>query len=130
LYQQIRGVELEKPLLALLTDGRRREAVLLGENIWRWRAQAHRDNQSFAMFDDLMGQLMRYLGADQQRSRLEVEHPPLFENAQSAHIRASYFDQNYQFDPRARLSITVEAVENGFRRTSPLLLKNNHYGVD
>lgn len=130
LTQQIRGVDLDKPLLSLLTDGKQREAVLFGENLWRWRAQVFRSTESFKGFDDFMGQLMLYLGADQQRSRLEVEHPPLFENANFAKIRASFFDRNYQFDPRAVLSINVKGVDNAFNRQSPVLLKNNYYEVD
>lgn len=130
LFQQIRGVALDRPLLTILTEGEHREAVLFGENLWRWRAQAFRDTENFTDFDDLMGQLMRYLGANGQRNRLVVEHAPLFENAGFAKIRATYFDRNYQFDPRAELSIRLEGVDQGFSRQAPLLLKDNHYQVD
>jgi len=130
LMQQIRGVDLERPLLSILTDGTQREAVLFGENIWRWRAQVFKNSGDFQGFDGFMGQLMLHLGADQQRSRLEVEHPPLFENANFAKIWASYFDRNYQFDPRAKLTIMVEAVNTGSSRQAPVLLKNNYYEVD
>lgn len=130
LSQQIRGVDLDRPLLSILTEGNRKEAVLFGENIWRWRAQTYRNAQNFQMFDDFMGQLMLYLGSDQHRNRLEVNHPPIFENANFAKIRASYFDLNYQFDSKARISIEVEGIDNELQRESPLLLKNNHYEVD
>ncbi len=130
LFQQIRGVDLDRPLLSILTDGNKKEAVLFGENIWRWRAQTYRNDQNFQMFDDFMGQLMLFLGSDRQKNRLEVTHPPIFENANFAKIRASYFDLNYQFDPRARISIEVEGQNRELSREYPLLLKNNHYEVD
>lgn len=130
MYQRIRAVDLERPLFAVLTDGPQKQAVLFGENIWRWRAQTYRDGGSFKAFDDFMGQLMLYLGADQVRSRLEVDHPPIFEHANFARIRASYFDENYRFDPGAALSISVEGTDHGFKREAPLILKNNYYQVE
>ncbi|WP_431160188.1 VWA domain-containing protein [Flagellimonas beolgyonensis] len=129
LYQQIRGVGLDKPLFSILTEGKHKEAVLFGENIWRWRAQTFRNDQSFKRFDDFMGNLMVYLGSDNQRSRLELEYPAVFDNAGMAKIRASYFDESYQFDSKANLSITVNGP-NDFRREYPMLLKGSYFEVD
>lgn len=129
LYQQIRGVGLDKPLFSILTEGKHKEAVLFGENIWRWRAQTFRNDQSFKRFDDFMGNLMVYLGSDNQRSRLELEYPAVFDNTGMAKIRASYFDESYQFDSKANLSITVNGP-NDFMREYPLLLKGSYFEVD
>lgn len=129
LFQQIRGVGLDKPLFSILTEGKHKEAVLFGENIWRWRAQTFRNDQSFKRFDDFMGNLMVYLGSDNQRSRLELEYPAVFDNAGMAKIRASYFDESYQFDSKANLSITVNGP-NDFKREYPMLLKGSYFEVD
>ncbi|MDC6386210.1 VWA domain-containing protein [Muricauda sp. SK9] len=130
MYQQIRGVDLDKPLFSILTEEKQREAVLFGENIWRWRAQTYRNDQDFQKFDDFMGTLMVYLTSNDQRSRLDVDHALVFENASMAKIRASYFDEGYQFDPNARISIQIEGTDSGFSRESPMLLKNTYYEVD
>ncbi|WP_318344901.1 vWA domain-containing protein [Flagellimonas baculiformis] len=128
--QEIRGVDLDKPLFSILTEGKQREAVLFGENIWRWRAQTYRNDQSFQKFDDFMGTLMVYLTSNDQRSRLDVDYALIFENASMAKIRASYFDEGYQFDPNARISIQIEGTDNDFSRESPMLLKSTYYEVD
>lgn len=130
LSQQIRGVELDKPLFSILSEGKQREAVLFGENMWRWRAQTYRNDQSFQKFDDFMGTLMIYLTSNDQRSRLDVDYALVFENASMAKIRTSYFDEGYQFDPNARISIQIEGSDNNFTRESPMLLKNSYYEVD
>ncbi len=130
MYQQIRGVSLDKPLFSILTEGKQREAVLFGENMWRWRAQTYRNDQSFQKFDDFMGTLMVYLTSNDQRSRLDVDYALVFENVSMAKIRASYFDEGYQFDPNARISIQIEGTDNGFTRESPMLLKSSYYEVD
>lgn len=128
--QQIRGVNLDKPLFSILADGKQREAILFGENIWRWRAQTYRNDQNFQKFDDFMGNLMVYLGSNNQRSRLEVDYALVFENASVAKIRAFYYDESYQFDSNTNITIKVEGKDNNFSRESPMLLKSTYYEVD
>ena len=130
MFQQIKGVTLNSPLFTILTEGKHREAVLFGENIWRWRVQCYRNDQNFKKFDDFMGNLMVYLASNNQRSRLDLEYEVVFDNAAMAKIQASYFDESYQFDPSATISILIEGKQNDFERESPMLLKGSYYEVD
>lgn len=130
LFQQIKGVDLDQPLFTVLNEGKQREAVLFGENIWRWRAQTYRNTQNFNNFDELMGNLMVYLGSSEQRSRLELDFELVYDNASMARIRASYFDESYQFDSSANITIAIQGKNNNFARESPMLLKGNFYEVD
>jgi len=130
LFQQIKGVDLDQPLFAVLAEGKQREAALFGENIWRWRAQTYRNAESFNNFDELMGNLMVYLGDSDQRSRLELDFELVYDNASMARIRASYFDESYQFDSSANTTIAIQGKNSAFTRESPMLLKGNFYEVD
>ncbi|RIV45858.1 vWA domain-containing protein [Flagellimonas pelagia] len=130
MFQQIRGVDLDKPLFTIITESKQREAALFGENLWRWRAQVYRNDQSFQKFDEFMGNLMVYLGSNNQRSRLELDYSLVFDNAGLAKIRASYFDESYQFDTNARINIKVEEKENQLVREAPMLLKGSYFEVD
>ena len=73
---------------------------------------------------------MVYLGSNKQRNRLELDYELVFDNASMAKIRASYFDESYQFDSNANISISIKGRENDFSRTSPMLLKGSFYEVD
>ncbi len=130
LLQRIRGIDLDKPLFSVLTDDGQKEAVLFGENIWRWRAQTYRNSQDFADFDDFIGRLMVYLASNNQRSRLELDHNLVFDHARLAKIRVSYFDESYVFDANADIIIKVTTTTNGFSRESPMLLKGSYYETD
>ncbi|MBO0340915.1 MAG: VWA domain-containing protein [Bacteroidota bacterium] len=130
MYQQLQGVNLEKPLFAILTESNTKEAALFGEDIWRWRAQVYRNEQSFDTFDEFMGNLMVYLSSNKQRDRLELDYELFFDNASMAKVRASYFDESYQFDSNANISINIKGRENDFSRVSPMLLKGSFYEVD
>ncbi|MBW8198402.1 VWA domain-containing protein [Flagellimonas abyssi] len=130
MFQQLQGINLEKPLFSILTESNTKEAVLFGEDIWRWRAQVYRNEQSFDIFDEFIGNLMVYLGSSKQRNRLELDYELIFDNASMAKIRASYFDESYQFDSNASISMTIKGKENGFSRISPMLLRGSFYEVD
>ncbi len=130
MFQQLQGINLDKPLFTILTEGNTKEAVLFGEDLWRWRAQVYRNDQSFQKFDDFIGNLMVYLGSNKQRNRLELDYELVFDNAGMAKIRASYFDESYQFDPNASISIKIEGKNTDFSRVSPVLLKGSFYEVD
>ncbi|WP_420399541.1 VWA domain-containing protein [Flagellimonas sp.] len=130
LFQRIRGVNLDVPLFSILTEGTQREAILFGENLWRWRAQNYRDNQNFEDFDALISKLMVYLSSNSGRNRLELDYDRVFDDASLAKVRASYYDESYAFDAAASLKISIKAKENGFSREAPLLLKGSYYETD
>nr|WP_299382054.1 VWA domain-containing protein [Allomuricauda sp.] len=130
LFQQIRGATLDTPLFSVLTSGERKEAVLFGEHIWKWRAQSYKDNQHFTDFDAFVGKLMIFLSSNNRRSRLELDYQVLFKNPGSAKIRASFYDASYSFDPNANLVISLKGGDNGFSREAPMLLKGSYYETD
>ena len=51
--------EIEEPLLATFEINDKREALILGEDLWRWRAQAYLDENSFNTFDNFIGKLIQ-----------------------------------------------------------------------
>ncbi|SNY99856.1 VWA domain-containing protein [Flagellimonas pacifica] len=130
LYQKIKGIELDNPLFSIFVEGKQKEAILFGENIWKWRVQSYRNDQNFENFDDFIGKLMVYLSSNDQRSRLELDFPLIFANTSVARIRASYFDESYSFDSDANIKITVKDSANDFSRESPMLLKRSFFEVD
>lgn len=130
LFQRIRGIDLDKPLFAIIAEDKQKEAVLFGENVWKWRAQTYRNGKNFKDFDDFIGKLMVYLASNNQRSRLELDFDLVFDDSSMARIRASYFDESYNFDSNSNISIKIDGKENGFSREAPMLLKGSFFEID
>lgn len=125
--QRIKGVELDTPLFFVIDNETAKEAVLFGENIWKWRLQSYRDERSFKTFDDFIGKLFRYLSNVKQKSRLTLTYENLYEGNSNTKISATYFDKAYNFDANAALTIKLNRLESSFTRESPMLLKGNSY---
>ncbi|MAU26976.1 MAG: hypothetical protein CMH48_03525 [Muricauda sp.] len=128
-FQRIRGVDLPTPLLTLITEPRK-EVLLLGNDIWKWRVETYRQNGSFESFDALMGRLLLNLTSNTSKKRLTLRYEPIYDGQSKAVISASYFDEAFVFDKNASLTLTVRNVETQASRTFPLLLKGNRYEVD
>lgn len=130
LYKTINGRQINEPLLATFEINDRREAVLNGEGIWRWRAQSYLDDQSFENFDNFIGKLVQYLSSNQKRNRLNVTYESFYNGNDNITVAAQFFNKNYEFDDTANLQITLKSKDDQSTKTYPFLLKNNSYEVD
>ena len=130
LEQSINGFSTGTPMIATTEVNGKRDAIWDGEGVWRWRAQSYLAESSFQDFDAFVGNMVQYLASNKRRSRLEVASESFYYNNNPLLISAQYFDNNFVFDPRAQLNISVLNSETKETTTFPMLLKNNFFEVD
>ena len=128
--QRIKGVDIGDPLLTLMDSGSGREAVLFGENIWKWRIQNYCDNNDFKAFDEMISKIILYLTSDDRKERLSLEYENIYRDANYALIRASYFTETFDFDNNATVRLYLEGTDNEIDMEIPMLLKGNFYEAD
>lgn len=130
LYKKVSGFETEEPLLATFETNNRREAILFGENIWKWRAQSFINTQSFNNFDNFIGKLVQYLASNKRKNRLNIEYQSFYQGNTNVIVKAQFFNKNYEFDAKENLNIIVKDKKTEKVITIPFILKNNNYQVD
>ena len=130
LSQRIKGVDLNEPLFTILETNLRREAILLGENIWKWRVQSYREDQNFKKFDGFISKVILFLANSKPRSRLTLEYENIYQGLNEATIKATYFDETFVFDNNATINVVLNSIENNTSRQIPMLLKNGYYEAD
>ena len=130
LSSKIRNVATNAPLLAFAENQGKRTAFLLGENSWKWRLQSHIDNQSFEKYDVFVDKIIQYLASTTSRKSLVVTHESFYNSGEAIEINAQYFNKNYEFDEKARLTITVTNAENKQTKNYDLLKGNNSFSVN
>ncbi len=128
--QRIKGAELNQPLLAVLGKGTQKEAVLFGENSWKWRMQSFRNEQNFKNFDEFIGRLVLYLSTNTSKERLTLEYSSVYAGNSSAKITATYFDETYVFEANATIDLKLKNTETEAVTEMPMLLKGNYYESD
>lgn len=130
LYKTINGTQIDEPLFATFEINERREALILGEGLWRWRAQAYLNENSFNTFDNFMGKLVQYLSTNKRRTRLNVNYESFYNGNDNVRITAQFFNKNYEFEDNVNLNITLKNKETDAITSFPFVLKNTSYEVD
>jgi hypothetical protein len=127
---RIRNIDTNMPLLAFTENEGKRAAFLLGENIWRWRMQVHVDNKSFEKFDIFADKIIQFLASGNTRKSLVVNHESFYNSGDALEISAQYFNKNYEFDEKARLTISVTNKNTKQTKRYDLLKASNTYKVN
>jgi len=130
LSSKIRNIETHAPLLTFSENQGKRSAFLLGENIWKWRLQSHVDTKSFEKFDIFADKIIQFLASNNARKSLVVNHESFYNSGEAIEINAQYFNKNYEFDEKARLSISVTNKATKQTKNYDLLKSNNSYKVN
>lgn len=127
---KVRNIEMNSPLLAFTDSGRVRSAFLVGENFWKWRLQSHVEQQSFEKFDVFVDKIIQFLASNNSNKSLVVNHESFYNSGEGISISASYFNKNYEFDEKARLTISLTNTKTKQTKNYDLLKGNNSFKVN
>ena len=127
---QIKGLNIQQPLLSVIDENGNKRAVLIGENIWKWRVQTYRNTNEFVNFDEFIGNLIRYLTSSKNKSRLNVDYEKVYQGSNNTVITATYFDEAFLFDKNAKVSIKVTNTDTQKIQINPMVLKNGFFEAD
>ena len=130
LYKTANGINTGDAMLATYDFDDMKHAMLIGEGIWRWRAQSYLDTESFTDFDNFLGKLIQYLSSNKKRSRLNLDYKSFYNGNEDVIISAQYFNKNFEFDPKASLNIILKNSETDEVRELPLLISDTSYRAD
>jgi hypothetical protein len=130
LSSRIRTIDTNAPLLAFAENQGKRNAYLLGENSWKWRLQTHIINQSFERYDVFIDKIIQFLASKTTKKSLIVEHESLYNFGEAIEITAQYFNKNYEFDEKARLTLAVTNTKTKQTKNYDFLKGNNAYKVN
>ena len=130
LYKRVNGIETNEALLATFENGNKRHGILLGENIWKWRAQSFLNKDGFNAFDNFTGKLVQYLASSERKSRLNINYESFYNGNSDVRVTAQFFNKNFEFDTKASLQITLKNNETETEIRRPFVLKNAVYQVD
>ena len=129
-FKSINGISLQKPLLFTYENNYSRTAVLLSENLWKWRIHSFREDQNFETFDSFMAKLIQYLNIKSQKTRLFVKYESIYDGSQPLEISAQFFNKNYEPNPNADLKIILHNNATDEFIEYPMMAIQNNYVVN
>jgi hypothetical protein len=129
LGSKVRAIDAASPLLSFNNQSPR-TAYLMGENIWKWRMQTNIKKESFESFDIFIDKIIQYLATTNSRKSLVVVHESFYNAGDALLISAQYFNKNYEFDEKARLTIALKNTETNKTKNYDLLKSTNSFSAD
>jgi hypothetical protein len=129
LGSKVRAIDAAAPLLSFNNQSPR-TAYLMGENIWKWRMQTNIKKESFESFDIFIDKIIQYLATTNSRKSLVVAHESFYNAGDALLISAQYFNKNYEFDEKARLTIALKNTETNKTKNYDLLKSTNSFSAD
>ena len=130
LSSRIRNVATNQPLLCFSENQGKRNAYLIGENIWKWRAESFVNKKSFDDFDVFVDKTIQYLATNNSKKSLIVNHERFYNSGDALEITAQYFNKNYELDEKARLTIVVTNTKSKQVKKYDLLRDANAFKVN
>lgn len=129
LFKKINGIKTKQPLLATLSDGNRKIALLSGEGIWRWRMQSFAKNKTFINFDNFIASLIQYLSGERRKNSIKVTAKPIYHTNENIEISAIYFNENFEVDTRNKIWLTIFTGQHEQIKRVPFTVNQNQYKV-
>ena len=88
------------------------------------------DKKSFESFDLFIDKTIQFLSSNDARKSLIVNHERFYNSGDALEITAQYFNKNYEFDDKARLSIAVTNTKIKQVKHYDLLKTTNSFKVN
>lgn len=129
LFQKLQGFVTDEPIFSTFEKGEQKFGVLFGEGIWKWRASSYLREKSFEDFDAFVSNAVQFLSSNKKRKRLDVKVENLYLANQSIDISALYLDNNFKFDSRASIQISITNTDTKEQKIFPFSLVSNSYRV-
>jgi hypothetical protein len=110
LYQRVGNVETKRPLLSFGVEAGRKQAVLIGTGIWRWRLAEYGINGNQDIVDGLILKTAIYLSSRINDTPLRLFHEPIYDEGDPIRIRAELYNESNEriTEPEVELLIREE----------------------
>lgn len=107
-YQRIGAVATHYPLISFVQQEERRDAVICGEGIWRWRMNDLQQNGDHARLDRLIHKLVQFLALKVNKERFRVEHAPRFADNEPVVFSAELYNATFEPVTTAEINIVLK----------------------
>ena len=108
LYQKINKIDTKYPLLVTNTGAKNRVAVLLGENVFKWRLYNYLVDNNYDIVKSLFSQVIQYLTVKKDKSQWRVKaRKNLYYDTDPIIFNAELYNDNFELinKPEAYLKI-------------------------
>ncbi len=122
-YADVKNVSTHQALMAIFP--KEKQAVLLGEGIWRWYMTEKKENGEARFTEALIHKTVRELLSRPGKDLLILDYKEMYENNMPVEIRIQAYNNIGELNPNAELQFKLKTPKRS--RSVPLFFKNGSF---
>jgi hypothetical protein len=107
LYQNIKTVKTQRPLVAMGNLEGRKVGFIFGEGIWRWRLYNYYLNESHQQFDEFVEALIQYLSLRENDDNFIVKYQQVVYDSDPVILTAEVYNKNFELINTSEVTATL-----------------------
>lgn len=112
LNQKIGSVETNNPLFIFFQQNDKKNAVLFGEGIWKWRLQEFLINKNNDATNELINKTVQFLSVKDDKSKFRIIYDNSYHENEELIIKAELYNDSYELINEPEVKLTVENSDN------------------
>ena len=96
LFQKIKNIETQKPLVVFTDNSGRKDGFITGEGIWKWRLIDYNRNKSFDIFDAFINKTVQFLTANIKNEPFIVENKLQYKADENIKLFAKLYNKSFE----------------------------------
>ncbi|MCQ2974476.1 MAG: hypothetical protein MJ211_06650 [Bacteroidales bacterium] len=127
-YQKIKGVQTSKPLILVSDPSIKKEAIIVGEGIWKWRIDCYKRYRNHETFDLLISRIVQLLISKDNKEQFTITVKRIFSENEPVCFSAQLLDKEMNTIDDATITLKITDEKN---KTSDYKLNkiNNGYSL-
>jgi len=112
-WQRINSITSNFPLIEFSEKDGRKNCLVMGEGLWKWRNHNYLENSGFSSFDNLMAKSVQYLMAKTDKRYFRIKNQGEYSISEKVLFEAELYDKSYEpiVDASINIKITNEKGE-------------------
>lgn len=112
LKQRIGVVETENPILLFEESGGAKNAVFIGDGLWKWKMRDFAEHQNHNLFNELISKSVQYLAVKSDKSFFRIRAPKIIHENESLELHAELYNKSYELITEPEVVLTLSNSEN------------------
>ncbi len=96
LFQKIKNIETDKPLLATGVRNGRKTGFIFGEGLWKWRLNNYFREQNHDQFNEMVDQLVQYLALRENEDNFIVDFEAVYNEIDDVVFTAEVYNDAFE----------------------------------
>jgi hypothetical protein len=109
--QRIGAIETENPLLVFTEVSGLKNAIFLGEGLWKWNLRDYIEHNNHTLFNELISKSIQYLVVKSDKSFFRINAPKIINENTPIELGAEVYNKSYELSNEPEVSLVLKNKE-------------------